>query len=199
MSTHSRLSASGADRWMTCPRSPAMCEGYPDIPSHSAQQGTAAHWIGEMCLRHQVPAEHYLGMGILVDEGTRYAAKIVADEDMVNGAQLYVDTVTEDCYGKAVVLEVEQQAAMPWIHADVGGTSDCRVRIPAERLIRVYDFKYGFKPVQVEWNPQLLIYGLAALHGNAADIDEVELVVVQPRSDDEDIKRWRISSWELLQ
>jgi len=49
---HAKLSASGASRWATCPGSVQMEDGIPDKESIYAQEGTLAHEMSELKLKH---------------------------------------------------------------------------------------------------------------------------------------------------
>ena len=58
MSTHAKLSPSGAHRWMACPGSSILIDELPSEFKRSsghAQRGTAAHTLVEMCLRDRLP------------------------------------------------------------------------------------------------------------------------------------------------
>ena len=50
MAAHAKLSASGAERWLTCPGSIKAEESIPDKSSKFAMEGTAAHELAELCL-----------------------------------------------------------------------------------------------------------------------------------------------------
>ena len=44
---HALLSASSSHRWLNCPPSARLCEGYEDKGSEYAQEGTDAHSLCE--------------------------------------------------------------------------------------------------------------------------------------------------------
>jgi hypothetical protein len=48
---HAKLSASGAKRWMACPRSVALEEETEEKDSPFAQEGTQAHEVAEIMLK----------------------------------------------------------------------------------------------------------------------------------------------------
>ena len=48
--SHANLSASGAHRWMVCPGSVKLEEGFTDTGSPYAKEGTLAHAVGELKL-----------------------------------------------------------------------------------------------------------------------------------------------------
>ena len=48
---HALLSASSSYRWLNCPPSARLCEGYEDAGSEYAQEGTDAHSLCEYKLK----------------------------------------------------------------------------------------------------------------------------------------------------
>ena len=51
MAKHALLSASGAHRWIACPPSVKLEEGFENKTSVYAEEGTLAHEIGELKLK----------------------------------------------------------------------------------------------------------------------------------------------------
>jgi hypothetical protein len=68
MGAHATRSASGNKRWMNCPGSIRMSEGRPNESSGAARLGTAAHGLGEYCLRNGVWPVDMLGGEVYLDE-----------------------------------------------------------------------------------------------------------------------------------
>ena len=50
--SHSVLSPSGAHRWLVCTPSALLEQQFPDTTSEAAQEGTLAHELAELKLRH---------------------------------------------------------------------------------------------------------------------------------------------------
>ena len=190
---HSILGASSAKRWTHCPGSVRLSVGMPNKSSVYAAEGTAAHELAEKCLRSREPAADYLGSVIETEDGA-----FEVTQEMVDGVQLYVDTVLSDLKATpAAVFQVESQFSLNWLYDGLFGTNDALV---GEHfgLLRVYDLKYGRGvPVEVEDNEQLKYYALGAAYGH--DYDVVELVVVQPRAfhTQGPVRRWRTTIEEL--
>ena len=60
---------------------------------------------------------------------------------------------------------VEEKLDVSFIHKDIGGTGDAVVYEVSDKILEVVDLKYGAGIiVEPEWNSQLMIYGLGALH-----------------------------------
>lgn len=79
------------------------------------------------------------------------------------------------------------------------GTGDCV--IIGDDTLHVIDFKYGNGVVvDVENNPQPMLYGLGAL--NAYHMfyspQKVILTIFQPRAEGDTVKEWEISTEDLL-
>lgn len=57
MANHALLSASTSHRWLNCPPSARLCEGYDDKGSDFAAEGTDAHALCEYKLRKALGME----------------------------------------------------------------------------------------------------------------------------------------------
>jgi hypothetical protein len=188
MTTHAKLSPSGASRWMVCAGAPRLCEGIPDTSSPYAAEGTAAHAVAESCLRSGQSAV-----------GTSVQGFVVTAE-MADAVDLYVSTVLADyevTCDKAE-LHIESRFDLGWLgRPDLSGTADAVIRDPFGTL-RVYDFKYGMTPVEALDNPQMMYYGTGAAQDGT--YEDVELIVVQPRARHEDgpVRRCRMPLEDLL-
>ncbi len=184
---HVELAPSSAKRWMNCPGSIEAERGLPDSDSIHSQEGTAAHALAEVAFQRDREAVRWVGETI---EG------IVVTEEMAEHVQTYVDALRDFAEG-AEIVRIERRLTMPQSMrppAEMGGTCDAWFYYPALHLLRVADLKYG-KGVVVEVeedgkpNPQLAYYAVLAwldLHAEskakASSVQEVELVVVQPRA-----------------
>lgn len=199
---HSSLGASGAYRWMPCPASIRLSQGKPDNETEAAALGTAVHEIGEKCLRaivegknHGRDAEDYMGDEIKVGAFT-----FVVNDDMVHGAQMYVDTVMAE-WGGVGQLFIETKFSLEHVHPGMFGTGDACVYNPETKKLTVIDYKNGRHVVEVEDNPQLKYYGIGALQEiGDLPVETIELVVVQPNASHADgpVRRWATDPLTLI-
>lgn len=221
MAKHATLSPSGAKRWINCPGSPRLIGELPrhevERSSDYADEGSAAHALGEECLKTGGNPEDFLGMVIVADPQVDW--RITTKEEierrvdhpqhyeitteMVENVGVYVDTIRQDWaeLGPGTELFIEEVVQPIPGFDDVWGTADAILYKPFH-AIRVYDLKYGRGVVvEVEENEQASCYGLGALNrvGGALDVSEVQLVIVQPRAVHEDgaVRRWNVDPQRL--
>lgn len=191
--SHAILNASSASRWMSCPGSIREIARLPDSERNQtslyADEGTAAHTLAECCLRKSDPAKAYLYEKISAD-----LQDWEATEEMVDAVQVYLDEVAYHMNRLNGNLSIERHV-QPLDRDDTGGTADVIIYEPFGELV-VIDFKYGKGVVvQVDYNDQMMYYGLGALREvGFDDVSKVTLVIVQPRAPHEDgsVRRWVI-------
>jgi hypothetical protein len=191
MTAHSKLGASGAERWMNCPGSIAASEDMPESPSSRfAAEGTVAHAVGEWTLGNYkrqttdllgwwgdddgrlFETEHEAVVANKADKitGAKDRSDLIFEvtEEMIEAVNVYVDfirgTIADyEMLGSEPALLVEQGFNLGWVREGMFGTNDACIFVPGEILI-VADYKHGRgKVVEVEDNPQLMYYALGAL------------------------------------
>ena len=190
MAAHAKLSASSSARWLNCPGSVRATENLPNPSSKYALEGSAAHELGELCLKSGDNAGLYLGKTL---PETRWTV----DDEMVEYVQDYIDLVRQtDSRGD---MEVEVRLDFSHIVPDGFGTSDVVICNPVTKTLTVIDLKYG-KGIRVdaEENTQAILYGLGALNDYELlyDIEKIRCIIIQPRLDH--VSEWEISKDELL-
>lgn len=172
---HATFSPSGSPRWLVCAGSVAACAGLPDESGANAAEGTAAHELGDICLKSGSNAADHLG---------RTCNGHVVDETMAAAVQIYLDAVRAELAAHpGAILAVEQRADLTWLHPELWGSYDAMVLVPFAHAV-VFDFKYGRHTVEVVGNTQLGLYALDPWH--RADVQRVDAVIVQPRAPHED-------------
>lgn len=193
---HAKLSASGAKRWLGCPPSVRMEEGFSDKSSIYAEEGTAAHSLSELKLKYETKkitkATFKKRHARFKEENPHYNA---AMDDYTDE---YVAVVLEHYYALTdPVIELEVKVDFSeWVPGGFG-TSD--VVITSDKVIEVIDLKYGKGiPVSAENNPQVMLYGLGAYaaYDMIYDFETVRMTIVQPRLGD--ISTFEMSVDDLL-
>jgi hypothetical protein len=170
---HAILSASSADRWLSCPPSARLNEKIKDEGSSFAAEGTKAHELAERTL-----------------VSGRNAHEMSGDypHDMREYVQQYVD------YVRAIPGEllVEQRMNFSQWVPDGFGTADAVIL--NDGICHVCDLKFG-KGLRVDAieNPQMMLYALGAYAAYDAiygPISKFVLHVCQPRLD-------HFDAWEV--
>ncbi len=194
---HAKLSASGAKKWLNCPGSITLEQGFEDTISTYAAEGTAAHALGEAKLR------------LALNQITRVQYhKIIKDleitEDMEEYTDSYRDFVLERYNAlkgrfSDTIVQIEQILNFSeWVPGGFG-TGDAL--IIGGDTIEIIDLKYGQGvKVSAKENPQLRLYALGAVseYGFLFDTQKICTTIFQPRLDNidteeltcEDLLKW---------
>lgn len=187
---HSEHGASKSARWMACPGSVQLERGMPDHKSEFAQEGTAAHEVGEMILRGEGTPE----------VGTEVAG-VEVTEEMLEAVQVYVDFVEAHTIpGMQRFIEQEFDLAPLDPPAPMFGTSDCCIWSPLGKHLHVIDYKHGMGVVvEAVGNKQLMYYALGAVVALRVKPVTVTISVVQPRAHHPDgpVRSWTFD-WDTL-
>lgn len=200
MSTHAKLSPSGAHRWMVCPGSVPLEAEYPDSSNSYAREGTAAHELAAMVLEDVgAHAKDYIGKKIRYDDHGEEVLWEVTPE-MAEHVDDYVKFVRERAQGK--ILHVERKLGIGHITGEPNatGTSDVVIIDCDQEAIEVIDLKFGMGVrVDAENNEQMQFYALGALHEYDLiyDLSWVTMIIHQPRLNH--VSEWHISTHELEQ
>lgn len=195
---HALLGASSAARWIACTPSARATEHLPGETSKYAEEGTLAHEVCEVALRHNLagwevgepfdPMYDWYG-----DEGT-------VTPEMLKAANQYVEFVYLQwglyIHQPEVFIEQEVDVSQ-WVP---GGFGTCDCLLIGDGILHIIDFKYGQgMPVNPERNPQLMYYALGAyaLFEGIEEVSTVRLSIVQPRMQEEP-QTWVVSLADLL-
>ena len=195
---HAKLSASGASRWASCPGSVQMEEGIPDRESIYAQEGTLAHEMSELKLKHYLDPKGF-GKRKLNAAIKKLKENELYQAEMDSYTDTYVDFIKEKAlsFPSNPYIEIEKRVDFSrWVDGGFG-TCDC-VLIHGSTL-SIIDLKYGKGvPVSAEQNEQLILYALGAYDAFNLiyNLDKIELNIVQPRINN--FSTWEISLTELL-
>lgn len=198
---HALLSASGASRWINCTPSARLEDKHGErTTSVYAEEGTLAHELSELYIRHDVlenisAAEFDAGL-------ERIMAHKLFNPEMLEVVPIYVDYVTTETRAAKeenplATTEIEQVLDLTEYVPESFGTADCT--IINDDVMEVIDLKYGKGvPVYATHNKQLMLYGLGALrkYDTLFDISTVKLTIVQPRINN--VSTWEISVEDLI-
>lgn len=197
---HATLGASSASRWIGCPGQPreaAKLEPrFQNTSSRAADMGTAAHSLGEMCLRDgaAVP-EDWRGQEV---SGQEIAWPV--NDDMIESVTTYVDYVRQRQREMRANLYIEASIQPLPEFDDMFGTADA-ILVEPFGDIEVIDFKNGSGVFVSEIdNDQMNYYALGSLQVvGPLDVDKVTTTIVQPRCNSvEAIRPWETSVNALL-
>lgn len=195
---HSKLGASGAERWMRCAGSVALLKHLgleeSDEPDYR-REGTAGHEAAAYCLNNGLDAWEVVGQEFY---GT------VMTEEMGHALAVYLNHC-RTFQDLALRSYIEHPISSP-VHKDFYGTLDFGALIPRDKypeyplgLLKVVDLKMGQGVmVDVEENPQIMYYAFGLIDsiersGYIAQFYDdmpVELTIAQPRGYLEPIRTW---------
>lgn len=204
---HAVLSASKAKRWLSCPPSARLEEKlngiFGEASSPYAQEGTKAHALSEIKLRHANGELNDFTRKALIQKMEEQWDPV--PPEMERATNDYVDIVLGKLYDARAVcpdakLLVEQRLDFSaWVPQGFG-TGDAV--IVSDATLEVCDLKYG-KGVRVEAqeNPQARLYGLGAIaaFGELYGFTHVRNTIIQPRVNDpvteETMTREALEAW----
>jgi hypothetical protein len=179
-----------------------MSAGLENKSSKYAEEGTEAHALAELILRSRLnPGDDTL-------HAEAADATLTATTDMLEAVDVYIAKVMS--YAEAgfeVVILLEQRVTLDALGmpAPVYGTSDLVAYVPALRRLIVGDYKHGAGvAVEVDDNPQLKIYALAAWLSIALArhwvVESIESWICQPRKEHDagPIRTRNYDLWELV-
>lgn len=196
--SHALLGPSGAHRWMECPPSARLEEQFPDSTSEVAREGTLAHELAEIKVRHYFYTPDF-GKRKYTTRLNKLKKEDLWQDEMERHTDEYLDYIKGTALNlkSAPYVAIEQKLDLTaWIPEGFG-TADC-VMVYGD-TIHVFDFKYG-KGVQVdaEQNPQMMIYALGAYAAYKIlyPVKKICMTIIQPRIDH--ISEWSCTLDELL-
>lgn len=178
---HARLSASSAAKWINNPPTLWIEEGMPDTSSPYAQEGTKAHRLAELELKHEVGQLSDSDFKKLVTkfkETSEYYG-----QSMQDFVDWHVDQVLEDYNSLPEAnMMLEQRVSFAKYAPGGFGTSDCV--IANDGFLDIWDLKYG-KGIKVsaDHNFQLMLYALGCYerYSMIYDFKTVRMTISQPR------------------
>ena len=185
------LRLSAASQWMRCAAYVSMNRNRPELEQDVTvrEEGTAIHW-----------AAYEIAHGRYIAEGTTAPNGVSLDDEMLDVVATYLDELRSA--GVPVYMELPVHARR--IHLLCGGTLDAATGVMSTAdgyVIKLWDLKGGYSPVDVFRNPQLVGYGSGLLDTLGIDgyVEQsltFEFNIVQPRVFNTP-QRWRVRAVEL--
>lgn len=182
MSAHAKYSASKFEVLALCPGSIVLAKDAPRTATIYSAEGTAAHELMHIAGLAGRSAREFLGYKLEAD-----GYEFVVDEEMAGYVDQTLDLVRGLAGDDGTILWEQRvtYADALGVDRELGwGTADVLI-VRGERLF-VVDLKYGRGVAVSAESPQLKLYGLGALDmvdGVLGDIEAVELIISQPRSE----------------
>lgn len=182
MAQHSIIPPSSASIWAVaegCRGWVAMAAAYPAEDTEESREGTVAHAMATGWLSYKLHGHPYAmpQVGELV-EG------VEVTHDMRYGALMFADYVLGVVDTSAVV---ERPVRIHTIHELCEGTPDVVWFARGTGITHVFDYKFGWGPVEADENPQCLLYALGAQEtwgysGSHPAHATVRVHIIQPRA-----------------
>lgn len=200
MPSHSKLSPSASERWINCPISVHLSEGFKDTQSIYAAEGSLAHKLGELKIYKELkfPGEEF-------PKTKEELVKVRKNKLYQDEMEEYTDEYLE--HVRSVFNEIELSYLLTeikvdlseWLGANSFGTADCIICSPG--ILHIFDFKYG-KNVEVKArnNSQMRLYALGAaeMFDPVYGFETVITHIIQPRMNNfssETIKLKDLRDW----
>ncbi|GHV36257.1 hypothetical protein FACS1894187_10550 [Synergistales bacterium] len=186
---HALLSASAAERWLTCTAAPRYEEQFPATTSEYAEEGKLAHSVCELkVLKKFTP----MGPKTYNTRYNKLKSEPLYNDEMDRTSNIYLEHLTEKAmsYASPPLVNAEVMVDLAAYIPDGFGTCDC-VMIGGDTL-DITDYKHGKGVfVSAAGNPQMRLYALGALakyepfYGGV--IQHIRMTIVQPRIQDEPV------------
>lgn len=183
---HALLSASAARRWLNCTVSARLAEQFENKSSEYAMEGTFAHELGELELRHRtngINAKEFKSKLATLKEN-KYYSPALHEYVMVYVTYVLASLSESQAVDPKSELLIEKKIDFSRYVPEGFGSNDAIVA--GAKKIKVIDLKFGMGlKVEAALNPQLMLYALGAYleMGEYEEYDTVSMVIVQPRLD----------------
>ena len=180
---HALLIASSSKRWLNCPPSVRLEEGFPNESSVYAEEGTFAHEVCEYKVRKY-----------LHERVTRPQSEEFYTEEIDQITDVYAEfviTAIEEmkANGCEPLVLIEERVDYSHIAPSGFGTADMLIigrDGNGKGLLHICDFKTGKGVfVDCDHNSQMMLYALGGLaaYGFIYEIETVRMTIIQPRLD----------------
>lgn len=192
---HTALGPSNAHRFEQCAYSVAPSTE-EDTSSVHADLGTAAHGLLELATRIGRPPQRFIG--------TKMHKEHVADDNMIAAVEHATDWLRGYlARNKKAHFHIEYKVQLSGVYGVKRyeqGTGDLIVDNWPEELVTA-DYKHGIgHVVEVENNPQHMLYAAGYQHETGRVYKRYRMIVIQPRARHKDgpIREWVCTHEELM-
>lgn len=181
-SAHAKLSPSAGKRWLNCPGSVELCSTVVDAGSNDADDGTACHSILQLRLEGKaVPSS------IIISRDDEERREIPVTKELTRLVDPVYDWIIDYKAKHKATIHAEMRMEIGSVafglpEGLLWGTSDV---VAHGDELAVMDAKFGFIPVEVKGNEQLILYALGAMYASAWMYDTIRLVILQPKVSEE--------------
>jgi len=165
--SHSRLSPSGAHRYLRCHAAPSAEEGLPNWESIYAFEGTCLHEIAERCLLDGGDPHRFIGEKFISDPAEAEDGKpfeVIISEDHADCMVADLEVV-RDLFRRDGEIHVETRGDLTWpLGEGEAGTSDIAGAVRKPNAIHIMDWKFGAGiVVEAFQNEQLQLYAIGSI------------------------------------
>lgn len=161
MTVHAKLRPpSSSHRWLSCPGSVNVMQLYPNDPSVASQKGDVAHDLLNTAITFGVVPTHQ-------DIDLTYSAMFAYEKVME----------THDEYKAKGKVELHSEITLDIHETGEIGTTD--IIFVTDTLIHIIDFKNGYVPVEINKNPQIMLYLCGAI-SRWGERKKYKISVIQP-------------------
>lgn len=191
MSAHALLGASSSHKWLHCTPSARLEEQFENTTSTFAEEGTAAHALGEYKIRT------FLGENVEKPISDYDSEELEEYTDVYLTLAIELIAKSREACTDPLIL-VEQRLDYACYVPQGFGTGD--LIIVADGTLDIVDLKYGRGvAVSAKDNSQMKLYAIGALtlFDVLYDIEIVRMTICQPRL--ENISSYEIKASELLE
>ena len=175
-----------------------MEQPFPPSPKHPVtEEGIAAHWAAEKVMYSWLPVNSAAPLPLSQFLGIECPLNgVFITDDMIWGGGVYLEAIWARAHSYLPGLKIEHQTSLPDSTGPISGRIDAKWSSEDQKRLALFDFKFGYTPVEVVENWQLIIYALGSV---TMHTEEIEFVIVQPRGphSGEPVKTWTITADDL--
>jgi hypothetical protein len=193
---HSNIGPSRAKYWAYCAGSVSICRNVKKSTNDKAKEGNAAHEL----------AAHYLLTNKWWPQEIPLSNGYIQTEEMRDYVKIYINDVINIIGYLPISCDyIESTISIFRVHINAFGTCDLWYFDTINKILYIWDFKYGWGLVDAYENYQLIMYAVGLLDSilkkDTRITSEITVCIriCQPRPHHSDgpIREWKITASEL--